>query len=158
MKTSRWLRSQNAHPLLPHSPHLCSCISASRPGGGGGGSQGKKAVPCDVAPRGGRVCLLFSSSSFETSRSVLKPPALLVSMSDLALSLCVSHFFFIYFFCTFSVTPQNLPSAVITVVFHIFSQFLRLFFNLSFYIENTPMNSVHLSGIIIFILAVSPFK
>lgn len=46
---------------------------------------------------------------------------------------------------------------MITVAFLIFSQFLRLFY-LSFYTENTPLNSVYLSGIIIFILAISPFK
>jgi len=52
MKTSCWLRSQNAHPLLPRSPHLCSCISASRPGGGEV-VRGKKRYPVMLHHEGG---------------------------------------------------------------------------------------------------------
>lgn len=85
---------------------------------------------------------------------LLKPPALLVSMSDLALSLCLT-----LFSCTFGVALYNLVSAVITVIFHIFFTIPTTFFIcLSHYTGNTVLNSVSLSGIMIFILAISPFQ
>lgn len=84
----------------------------------------------------------------------LKPPALLVSMSDLALSLCLTLFFF-FFALSLSLhrTYRQLWSQRLSYFFHNSYNFY-----LSFYIENTPLNSVSLSGIKIFILAVSPFK
>lgn len=86
----------------------------------------------------------------------LKPPALLVSMSDLALSLCLTLFFsfFLHFRCR-SIEPTV---SCDHSCFHIFFTIPTTFFYLSFCIENTPLNSVSRSGIAIFILAVSPFK